>query len=314
MINVVFLHAISYFLNNQTVFHLWDYIRFEVPIFIFCSAYLSFNKELFSEKPLAPFTTASFIKRIKRLYLPYLIFLGIYFALVWLFEPQRLTVEYVWLNLSLWGGVDINWLVVLFIQFAVLFPFLSYWFRTNKIWFWSYAALAISSTIYLFFFSFPYHWKYIMWLPWSVMGLVTIFFLLYRDKPLRIAALGVIAAGIATLAFALQYLRDGSITLYDNKYPPDMLFLSYGITGLCLLYWVAQHRWLSEGPLLHGLTFMSTNSYSIYFIHYLVLYVCSQFEVHKQLSWYLYFIVIFGATIAIQLATSWFLRQLKLSS
>lgn len=314
MINVVFLHAVSYFLSNRTVFYLWDYIRFEVPVFIFCSAYLSFNKELFSEKPQAPFTVSGFIKRIKRLYLPYLIFLVIYSALVWLFEPQRLTVEYVWRNLILWGGIDINWLIVLFIQFAILFPFLSYWFRANKILFWSYAALAISSAIYLFFFPFPYHWKYIMWLPWSVMGLITIFFLVNRDKPKRITILGFFAAGIATLSFVLQYLRNGSITIYDNKYPPDMLFLSYGIAGLCLLYGIAQHRWFSKGPLLTGLTFMSTNSYSIYFIHYLVLYVCNQFGVHKQLSWYLYFIVIFGATIAIQLSTNWLSRRFKSSS
>lgn len=314
MINVVFLHAVSYFLSNKTVFYLWDYIRFEVPVFIFCSAYLVFNKELFSDKPVTPFAPGSILKRIKRLYIPYLIFLVIYSVLVWLFEPDRITVEYIWRNVTLWGGIDINWLIVLFIQFAVLFPFLSYWFRTNRILFWSYAALAISSAVCLFFFKFPYHWKYIMWLPWSVMGLVTIFFLVNREKPRRIAILGVVAAIIAALSFVLQYLRNGSITIYDNKYPPDMLFLSYGIAGLCLLYWVAQHRWFLQGPLLNGLTFMSTNSYSIYFIHYLVLYVFNQFEVQKQLSWYLYFIVIFATTIAVQLSANWLSRRFKLSS
>ncbi|MFW5703850.1 MAG: acyltransferase family protein [Patescibacteria group bacterium] len=300
MIIVIVLHVMANYLNQKDIFYVWDYLHFAVAAFIFCSAYIFFGKTL-KKSPSTPISFSYIGKRFQRLYLPYLFFVFIVVILRLIFETRVITADYLLANILVIGGIDINWLVLLFIQFIVLFSLLSYSYHRYRTIFWIYSLLAFLSSIFLFFYSVPFHWKWIMWIPWSLVALYSIAYIHYDWR--RNWIIPVITFGLLTCAgFIIQYGENNGIGLSIHKYPPDFLFISYGLFVISILYPLFSRQFMHSPIISAPLSFFSTFSYQLYFIHYLTLYIGEQFQLSQIIPWYLYTAAIIVTTAGIQKA------------
>lgn len=293
---MILIHTNAYFLSVPLAFSTLEVSQFAVVAFIFCSAYLFFLKR-------PPFSWNSFIshlwKRIRRLVVPYYAYLAVYSVFLFIATPKKLTPAYFVQNISLTGGIDFNWLVLLFIELAVLMPVLLFLYSKHKtLYFLFMSAAFISSLVFLFYTPLPWY-RFIMWLPWSlVLGYTLHLDLMKKDTRIFL---------LATVLFFMLFIASQqlvllpfhrSLRMYDNKYPPNIYHLAYGFFGVNVLYFLSQKGVFK--PLQKVIHFFSVYSYSIFFVHILVIYVLTVFMKIK-FTWVTFFIATLAVTTVIQL-------------
>ena len=112
IIVMIMIHTNAYFLSNWWSATTRDISQFAVVAFLFCSSYLSIQKP-FPQSPseLLPYV----IKRLKRLVLPFFIFFTVYIALMKFGIGKSFPLKYIVESYLLIGGIDFNWLVLLFV-------------------------------------------------------------------------------------------------------------------------------------------------------------------------------------------------------
>lgn len=301
MLFVLFLHALVPYLSNPVVFRIWDYARLEVPAFLACSAYLFFLKA--RKGTLFLFSASYTWSRIRRLYLPYAIFMIVFFPVLFFTHPERLSLDFVLKSAFLTGGIDINWLILLFMQFIPLLPALAYLYYKVRSAFWAYSTIALGSAIVLFFIDVPVDYRYIMWLPWSVVAIGTILFVEHTawilSRKWGITAFVLVANA---LLFWSYYQLNGTIALRLHKYPPDILFLMYGLLMIILALFLFQLPVFQKGPLSRFLQFMSLYSFELFFIHYIVIYLLQFWKLHEMIGPAAFFLSVLGLSVLIQMA------------
>ena len=298
IILMILIHTNVYFLSNKISYYTLEFSQFAVVAFIFCSAYLFYLKQQI-------YRWSNFFvhlgRRIKRLVIPYYCFFAVYYLFLLLKEPKKLTLPYLIQNMFVIGGLDFNWLVLLFIELAILMPFISYLFERKKVWFYVYSAIAIiSSLVFLKYTPLPYY-RFIMWLPWSLILIYTYIF----DRIKKQTKLFLL---ITIISFMLYYLLSQfvlkplghSLFMYDNKYPPNIYHLTYGIFCVNGIYMLSQWRLFSNYAAQTIIHFFSTNSYTIFFIHILVIYIVTVFF-HFHFTWITFFCTVTGLTMLLQL-------------
>jgi peptidoglycan/LPS O-acetylase OafA/YrhL len=292
---MILTHATAYYPSDKIASLLWNWSHFAVPIFVFCSVYLFLKKSF--DKPIHFF---SFVKkRAVRLLFPYYIFLGFFLlALLWV-DPTMISFKYIWQSVLLIGGVDINWLVLLFLALTVILPFFAWSYKKARILFWAYFGLALLSSIGLLFYQPGFSYKYIMWLPWSLVLYFTWFYVRFEQKKGALFSLLIVSAVSCLIAFALQSAQHHSLVLIHNKYPPNLLYLSYGVTILLGLTFLEKYLFTNKyvEKIIH---FFSKYSYSLYFLHYIILIVAASFIERLHLSWYLFFVIVLFITAVLQ--------------
>lgn len=289
---MIAIHVCYYYQQDRIASFLWDYLQFAVQVFVFCSTFLLIKKEQrYTLKSLALYTK----RRLFRLTIPYYIFLIFFVGAVWIFEPTHVTLSYVLQSIFLIGGVDINWLVLLFLQFSLLMPFLIEIRRVAHPIFFLYVGLSVGSTILFLFYKLPFDYKWIMWLPWSTLIIFTIYFLQWTksvQKYIAIFSLSLILFFVSRFYLAAMGHK---LSLFENKYPPDSYFLLYGILGIFVLYFLATRK--SMHFLAKPIHYLSLYSYQIYFIHYLLLYILIVGFKLITLPWYVVLGLLLGATL-----------------
>lgn len=298
IILMILIHTNVYFLSNKISYLTLEFSQFAVVAFIFCSAYLFYLKpqiygwgEFFGH----------LIKRIKRLVIPYYWFFAVYYIFLLLKEPKKLTLPYIMQNIFVIGGLDFNWLVLLFIELAILMPLISYLFEKKRAWFYIYTASAfLSSLVFLKYTPLSYY-RYVMWLPWSLILIYTYLFNRLKEKK---SLFWIITAFCFVLFYVLPPLIlkpfGHSLFMYDNKYPPNLYHLAYGVGCVNILYMLSQWRWFTHYVVQTIINFFSTYSYTIFFIHILVIYVVTVFF-HFNFNWVTFFLAVTGVTILVQL-------------
>src|SRR5436190_12590337 len=173
---MILIHTNWYFITDKLVFYLWDLSQFAVPVFIFCSAYIYFKR---GDKGMG-FSYLN--KRFLRLLIPYYFFVFIFFLELFIFEPAKLNGAYIIQSLLLIGGIDINWLILLFLQLTFLMPLLAFLMEKKKIFFYLYTFLSIVLSFLIVFISVPFNYKYIMWFMWSPIIIYSMYFVKYHTK------------------------------------------------------------------------------------------------------------------------------------
>lgn len=291
----VLIHTNVYFLHNKIAYNLIELTQFAVVAFIFCSSYLYYLKDKVESLPLF---WQHFFKRLRRLFIPYYIFLAVYFLFTFLKEPHKLTPNYIFQNLTLTGGIDFNWLVLLFIQLAILMPFFSFLRRRYVGVLYLYILVGIvSSIVFLKYTPHPLY-RTIMWLPWSLVVIYTMYFEKIRMN--SVLFWGLTASFFIIFLFTQQFVLvplGHSLRMYDNKYPPNIYHLSYCLAGLNILYFLSQKGlFVFVRRFIH---FLSRYSYEIYFLHILVIYVVTVFF-HFKFTWVTFFLTIMLLTSGIQ--------------
>ena len=262
IIAMILIHVTAWHRSDLLASHLCNLSQFAVQTFIFCSGYLFFLKE---RSGTTLHSWSYFRKRATRLLSPYLLFLVFYLPLEFIESPWRLSWEYVLKSLTLTGGVDLNWIILLFLMLAVLMPFLLFLLRKHKLFFSIYVLFAALSSI-LFMNLELRNYKIIMWLPWSFLIL---FSWLFTKLHGRVPTLYFLVSSLVATIILSFYLsaQNHSLMLFDNKYPPNLYYLLYGVTWISGLWFILSFLDL-EKKRWDLVRFFSLHSYSIYFIHF----------------------------------------------
>ena len=304
MFAMMVIHAISYFFSDKLSFYIWDYSQWAVPVFLFCSFYLYYK----SPKKSNNFSFFSYLKkRFLRILIPYYIFLFFFNILLFLFDKKTFfNFNYLKANIFLYGGLGFNWLVLIFIYLTFLMPFVL-WLKKNKLLYCGFFLLSLSSSIYFIFVKTNY--RLIMWLPWSILIYFTIFFI-KNEKNWK--KLTLTAAVFMTIFFILRIIEikiGHNLTQFENKYPPTLYHLSYGIFSTIIIFWLSKKNFFSYFNFNRLLHFLSKNSYSLFFIHILVMSSLNWLNLRTN-SWFTFFLIILGISSIIQLLLNRFKNYL----
>ncbi len=293
---MILIHTSYYFLSDKAGLFFWNYAQFAVQVFVYCSAYLFFLKPFVYTKE----SIISFIKkRFVRLFLPYYIFLGVYILLNYFLHNSPIRPKYVLESIFVYGGVEIDWLVLLFVQFTFIMPLLSFLWEKYKLLFWAYASISLLSSLYLYFSPITFNYRYIMWLPWSILCVLALLVIQYGKHRFFYPVLFVSSVAVYIAGYFYKLSLGLSPSLFDNKYPPNLYYLVYGIAGIVILTYCNKITVIPNAVRV-CINFLSTYSYSLYFIHYSLLSIATYLLTKYHFTWYTFFAIVFFPSIFIQ--------------
>lgn len=297
---MILIHTNFYFLGTSfTAKILWEVSQFAVQAFVFCSAFIFFLRG----KDTWQNGFGLYVKkRLKRLLIPYYLFLPVFMTIVFLKDNTAITPTYILQSIFVTGGIEINWLVLLFLMFIFLIPAIVFFQHKSKLLFYGYFALSLLSSIYFMFFPMPYaiSYKLIMWLPWSLLFFFAIYFIRYHKAPWFYPVTLTVSGILFLLLGAIEILTNHNLSLYDNKYPPTLYFLIYGMFAITVIIRLAKSNKLPH-VIQKSIHFLSIYSYSLYFIHYIILTILTGTLSKFHYTWYTFFPVVFIPTILLQL-------------
>lgn len=297
LIAMVLAHTAVYYAQKATASIMWDLSLFSVPTFIFCSAYLFYTSTSLQS---SHYNLSFFRKRILRLLIPYYFFLTAFYGFVHFLEKKPVTLDVLIKNIFLLGGIDFNWLVLLFVFFTFLMPFIYVLGKKDHRLFYLFFAVSLLSSILFLWYKPPFNYRLFMWLPWSLVICATWMFKRIQTNKKRLLFY-VGAWGIVFLiSYGLQLLFDHSLRMYANKYPPNLYHLAYGIAVTFILYLLAEKGIFQNRFVQWYLLFLSRNSYSFYFVHILVLKAYTFLFDHTKLVWWGFFIIILFVSSVVQ--------------
>jgi len=274
---------------------LWNYAHFAVPIFIFCSAYLSFKTKK------GTMSIIQILKRLQRLLIPYYLFLASWFSYIAITKKGAITLKGVldkvfFLNAK---SADLEWLVVLFIYFIFLFPFI-YYLSKKPIVFWIYTIFALLSSVLLLFIHTSVPYRFLMWLPWSLLLSAILLVVKYEKNRLCIPVVIGISLVLFFLSRSIIVAQNHSLTLTHNKYPPNLYYLSYGMFWTFLIYMI-YNKIRFPNLIDRFFFFYSAHSYSIFFIHFLIIFIFLDFFPFRILQWWGFFLIVLVLAPLVQL-------------
>lgn len=307
IILMILIHTNAYFLSNSWAASTREISQYAVVAFLFCSAYLSLQKPYpASLTELWPYM----IKRLKRLIIPFFIFFVTYVVFMNVAIGKHFSQKYIVESFLLTGGIDFNWLVLLFVQLMMITPLLQYLFAKKRKLFVLYSILAyVSSIVFLKFTPLPFY-RSVMWLPWSLVIIYTFYFdRIWNDKKnfaLVTLLLGLIFVG--TQQFILLPLHH-PLSMYNNKYPPNIYHIAYSLFIVNILYLSSQKKLFSSPPVQGVIHFFSINSYSLFFIHILV--IEGVWKWIRPHNWILFFLFVTIISVAIQMGFNLFASKHK---
>ncbi|KKQ24651.1 MAG: Racemase domain protein [Candidatus Roizmanbacteria bacterium GW2011_GWC2_37_13] len=294
MFAMMVIHACSYYLKDKTTLFIWDNLQWAVPVFVFCSFYLFFGrKDKFSASDWLPYLK----KRLTKLLTPYYYFLAVFFPLLFFFEKNKFNLKYFFANVFLYKGLDFNWLVLLFLYLTFIMPLVLI-IKKNKVLFYGFFIISFISSIYFIFK--PINYRAIMWLPWTAYIYFTIFFLKNKTKAKVLLLTGSLSLIVFIYLRIIETNIGHNLTQFTNKYPPTLYHLSFGIFWIIILYWLSEKNVFNFLKSDRFFNFLSINSYSLYFIHIIVMFMISWLGILPPV-WPLFFLEIISISLLIQM-------------
>jgi peptidoglycan/LPS O-acetylase OafA/YrhL len=320
IIGMILTHVLALHLSEPNLNIIWNYLHFVVVGLVFCSAYVfAASRPKDAEIPRRQWAMW-FGKRLFRLYFPFAVYLLVHYSLWYVFPTLfwgfglHKSVSYIVSTVLLTGGVDVGWLTLLFIQLAILSPFLLVLSRRRKTRLLILFGYIVMSVVMSFYRIPMQHSRMIAWLPWSLIAYLGYIYADTEKKGTGLArryALGAFILGLLILSvlhISLQAFGQ-SLMFTSHKYPPDLYYFSYGITLTSLMLLMFSSSPVTSSPVTRFVTFLSKRAYAIFFIHIIVLdFVWAT----MHLVWWKEAIVI--GTLSILGAYVWDRLQKKLSS
>lgn len=296
LLGVILIHSAGMYLSDNVAYMISTWMQFVVPLFIFCSTYIYFQRNL--HKVTSILSIRSYInKRFIRLIGPYYMYLSFYILLLYFFDPASINIQYFLPLVTLSSpDNDTSWIILLFLYLSVLLPIIEILFQKSNKWLTGLIIISFSSSVYFLFFSSPIHFKVIMWLPWLLHVLLTRYFVHNKDNIQFIVNLILIFFVIFLISLTLNINMGNSLNLYDNKYPPNIYYISYGVIT-CFSLYLLFNRYSLNNTLNNLLIYIGRNSYSIYFIHTLFLFIVGKLNYISKLHWW----SLFSITVIISL-------------
>ncbi len=293
---VIVIHTLSFNLGVPLTNFVWNYLHFVVAAFIFCSGYvfIAFYQNTFGS--IAK-TLRWYKKRFVRLVVPFYLYLFAHYAL-WLLFPTvfaglglQKSFSFVAQSVFLTGGVNLNWLPLLFLQLTIISPFLLRAMRNQKVLFFLIFFFFIL-TVFFTVRPFPYsYYRYVMWVPWSLVLLLSFVFF-KKESIKRYLFVGSVCFLVFLSLFLLWHQMLRSVTLIDHKYPPDLFELSYEVAITCFILAISRLSLFGHKLIKKIYVFISRQSYQLFFIHYIILDAVLLAK-HKGIFWQNAFMEIF---------------------
>ncbi len=304
IIVMILIHTNAYFLSNKWAYSAREISQFAVVAFLFCSSYLALLKPHPTVAEFFPYIA----KRLKRLLIPFLIFFTIYILFSTIGLGKHFSQSYIVKSYTLTGGIDFNWMVLLFVQIMFVTPFIQYLNEKSKIGLHIYTFIAIvSSVIFLKYTPLPFY-RSIMWLPWSLVIIYTIYFDRIWNNKMRFMWVTLLFGIIflVTQQYVLLPLHH-SFSMYFNKYPPNLYHIAYSLFAVNIIYFLSQKK-LFASPLVQNIVdFFSTNSYSLFFIHIIV--IDGVWKWIRPTNWILFFLLVTYISVVIQMVLNKFSKK-----
>ena len=223
-------------------------------------------------------------KRLTRLIVPFYLYLIAHYSL-WILFPNIFSgmglvqdIEYFVKSALFIGGTNYNFLPLLFIQFTILFPFFAIWIKKKKIMaVYIFFSLLITGIFTIFKFPYEYY-RQTMWVPWSLILILSMYVSIWaqkdkseKDTNKRYLILGILFFVLFLVLYILNLDSGSSLNFYDHKYPPDFYYLFFGTSLTLFAVLVGKLKIWQEKNVKNFYLFVSKNSYSIFFIHYIIL-------------------------------------------
>jgi len=198
---------------------------------------------------------------------------------------------------------DTGWLVVLFIYLIFIFPIIKLVVK-NKTRFVFFIILLLYASFLLLFENLKIPFRYTMWLPWSLF--VAFAYILTKIENKKYSSIFLILVPFVLFFLSKTLLvSDGkSLIFTDNKYPPNLYYLSYGVWTTAALYFgykMLESKKLITNSMQKIFYFFSFHSYSLFFIHFLYIYIFTGLGFQKSLNWWSFFVVILLLSIVTQI-------------
>lgn len=311
---IIITHVFQYHLGGFFNTFVWNYVHFAVVLFVFCSV----SVLLPSVERMEMNATSLFAwckKRFWRLIKPFYSYLFAHAILILLLPSVfngnglKLTPEFLLDSIKLTGGINFNWLVLLFIEIALVFP-LIYKVSQRRSWSigWGIASFSfIVATLFLPELNSSY--RTIMIIGWSLIVLLSILVVQIKIKAFHVF-LGALAAFSMLLLMPNNYFTGANLSsrLIDHKYPPDIYYLSYATMVSMVVYFLGKAKFWEKSWLKEAISFISKHSYEIFFIHYIVLDASLRFSLGVWSHLLFVFTVTMLATYLITLTPRFFSR------
>ncbi len=295
MLAMILIHTNAYFLHDRTANALWNACQFAVPAFVFCSSYLFYRKESHSH---VAHTFRYYRKRIIRLLVPYYVFLGAYCGLLAVFEPEALTIGFITRSALLTGGIDLNWMVALFLLISLALPALMWLVRNHRFGFIMYALAASASASLLLMFQSPVNFRFVMIVPWSLIILASWVVARHERSKKSLFVIAAFWMVIYLLSREVLVWTGKSLVQFDNKYPPNLFHLSYGLAGTVSLL-ITSGVWDYFRPVKNVIHYLSVHSYAVFFIHFYLIFISLYTLPVRTIGWIPFFFGILTGTIVI---------------
>ena len=295
IISVIVVHTLQYNLKDSLTRFIWNYSHFVVPALIFCSGYVLEKHQYSFDKLSRVFSWWK--KRLIRLLLPFYLYLTFHFLLLIIFPAffsglgLIKSPAYIIKSALLIGGIDANWLPLLFIEMTLLFPALKLIIKRPFILVF-YILLALFMTVFYTSrtasgISLYQNYRLLMILPYSLIILLA---MKVADKEThrvnKKIYLIIVAVSTIILGLLLTVWQNlGNISLIVHKYPPGLYYLSYGLIISSLIILISTLKFFQQGIVNRFIIFTSKESYTLFFVSFIVLdFVQNQREIYPVVN------------------------------
>lgn len=314
ILGVIATHVFSDNLINPLNTFIWNYLHFVITSFIFCSGYvmyIAYKDKVDNLKKLPSWYKKRLIRLLEPYYLYLIAHVGLVFILPLYFGGLGIQKNwhYIRQSIILTGGINENWLPLLFIELAVLFPLLLFALKKFKPLIWIYVSLAVVYTCYITLFPAPYSiYRWVMWIPWSLVFVLSWYFAKRdQEKASTKIYLGISVVSAVVFTVLFLWFKDihRSVTLIDNKYPPNLFYISYEFAVSFILLFIAKWHVLQQEWLVRMYTWLSSRSYGLFFVHFLYLDLILQLNKLYNLNLNVWIELIFVTGISIVSILLW---------
>ncbi len=278
IVGMMAIHTLQYNLAGPLQYFFWNYLHFVEALFVFCSGYV-LTAHYHDKFPHLMATFRWYAKRIKRLLVPFYIYLFSHFIL-WILFPNFFSglgltksISFIWQSIFLVGGASANWLVLLFLELTILFPVFIRLVKNKKLLI-IFLILALMETVFFTVHDFNNSYRYLMWIPWSMIYIFSV--LVSQSEKVKVIyksyfSNGLIGLGIFFFLYAIWGETGKSLRLIDNKYPPNLFYLTFSFGMTSIAFVISNARLLLSKNLNKIWHYISRNSYQLFFVHFIVL-------------------------------------------
>lgn len=281
ILGVIVVHVWQYNLRDFSAKLIWNYGHFVVPAFVFCSGYV-LQKHNYNFNNLKE-VLIWFKKRMIRLLIPFYTYLLIHYLLI-IFFPQFFSglgliksFQYIINSIFLTGGVESGWLPLLFIELTLIFPILKIINKKTSTMFIYFLFAVLMTGLFTFAtlskISLYQYYRALMIVPYSLILILSMKLAGAETTEPKIRNYLITALiGLITIVLLLVgWPVLGRTTLIGQKYPPNLYYLSYGLVALSIVIIMSTIKWFQQGIINRFILFTSKESYSLFFISYIVL-------------------------------------------